>query len=233
VKEKKMKLNFIIMLFSILLLTSCSSTYRITDFPSTVKFYEDFNSKFKGKDAKIVLTNDSVLLAVDSLNVKDEVITAKIIVVDRINREILLSKVDQINYDGTDNHSAKIYLKDGEKLRAENISLHHDTINFIEVNDLVKSYSNHIDNVKSVTYSNRWKGIFSGGKIGLFSGVLLGYLTGKASLPRQPDKNQLKSDEHDEGQEIFYPLFGAVAGFISGGFVGYFLGSSVTYEFNP
>ena len=43
----------------VLLLTSCSSIYRLSDFSSKEKFYSDLNKFAADKDMKIILTGDS------------------------------------------------------------------------------------------------------------------------------------------------------------------------------
>lgn len=43
----------------VLLLTGCSSTYRLSDFSSKEKFYSDLNKFVVDKDMEITLTGDS------------------------------------------------------------------------------------------------------------------------------------------------------------------------------
>ena len=43
------------------MLIGCSSTYKVSDFPSRDKFYEDFNNSASDKSLKIILNNDSTI----------------------------------------------------------------------------------------------------------------------------------------------------------------------------
>lgn len=54
------KIYLTVFLFSLTLI-SCTSTYRISDFSSKQKFYEDFNESVKDKSLKIILTNDNII----------------------------------------------------------------------------------------------------------------------------------------------------------------------------
>ena len=54
-----MKNIYIILFISSALLTGCSSSYTIKDFPSKDKFYQSFNKSVGQRDIDITLTNDS------------------------------------------------------------------------------------------------------------------------------------------------------------------------------
>jgi hypothetical protein len=57
-----MKYNiFLTLLFVLITLLGCYSTYTINDFSSKEKFYEDFNNSVGTKDLNITLINDSLI----------------------------------------------------------------------------------------------------------------------------------------------------------------------------
>jgi hypothetical protein len=70
-----MKVIYLIGIVFILFLIGCSSTYKVSDFPSKEKFYDDFNKSINNKTAKVILYNDSsfsitgnIKIASDSLS---------------------------------------------------------------------------------------------------------------------------------------------------------------------
>ena len=54
-----MKIFYLIATIFLLTLTGCSSTYKVSDFSSKDKFYEDFNNFTNKKTLKVTLNNDS------------------------------------------------------------------------------------------------------------------------------------------------------------------------------
>ena len=54
-----MKIFYLITAVFLLSLIGCSSTYKVSDFSSKDKFYEDFNNLARNKSVKVTLLNDS------------------------------------------------------------------------------------------------------------------------------------------------------------------------------
>jgi len=216
-----MKYKYIVIVFFVFLFTGCSSTYKVTNFPSKEKFYEEINNVFKGRESKITLTDDSVVTALDGITIKNNCLFVNINSVEKINMKIALADAIELNFDNKNASSGIFFLQNGEKIRAEDIIVEQDSIKFVEVKSVLLPFSIQLDNVKTVNYKNRWKSIFPDAMIGLLSGGLTGYFWGKTD-----------TNDHGENQGVPGLIGGAFVGFIAGSITGLSLGFPVTYEFN-
>ena len=97
-----------------LALIGCSSIYKVSDFSSKNKFYEDFNSFAKNKSIKIIMTNDSSFITSEGPYILNDsliftTITQKEETIDK-------NEIKDIKYSGNDmsNLSGRIILKNGD-----------------------------------------------------------------------------------------------------------------------
>ncbi len=77
-------------------LEGCSSTYTLKDYPSKQKFYEDFNSSVKGKDIKIILTNDSTVNSYNGAIIRNDSLIFKSNT--KYSKRIPLKGISKISY---------------------------------------------------------------------------------------------------------------------------------------
>jgi len=61
----------------LLFLIGCSSTYKVIDYSSYEKFYEDFNNSVKDTKLSVTLTNDSSLVFPEGAEIKNDSIYLK------------------------------------------------------------------------------------------------------------------------------------------------------------
>jgi len=223
-----MKKIYLVGAFILIFFTGCSSTYKVTYFPTKEKFYEEFNDTFKDREAKVILTNDSCFTADKGVVVKNNLVVCYSTFENKRPQKFILFDLSAINFAGNNNQSAKIILKNGEEFNAENVLTTRDSINFTEVRRLLKIDSFPIDKVRTVSYTSRWKGIFPGMKIGFASLGILGYLIGK-NITEQAGGHP----ENRESQELGGFVLGIMTGSITGSIVGYIVGYDVQYQFNP
>jgi len=167
-----MKSNYFAVTFIFLFFIGCSSTYRVNDFSSKEKFYNDFNNSFKTKEARITMINDSVLITLAGVEIENDTLYSIVYLKKKQERRLALTYIEDIKYRGNDITSASILSKDGTEFKAEKVKVIHDSVNFIEVKDMrAKNTITSIDNVRNVSYKNLWlripTGIFGGGMIGL------------------------------------------------------------------
>ena len=101
-----MKLLFAIS--ATLLLAGCSSTYRVSDFSSREKFYEDFNNSVKNKELKITLVNDSSFSVLEGSKITDDSLD---LILNFQNKEHTLAadEIENIKYYGDSYSSPSAY----------------------------------------------------------------------------------------------------------------------------
>jgi len=217
-----MKNIFIVIALLFIFLTGCSSTYKVTDFPSKEKFYEEFNNSFKEREAKVTLVNDSSFFVRSGVEINHDTLLSFEKLEEKIHRRFALSDVADIGFSGSTTTSASVVLKDGDKLTGAEVKVTKDSISFVGVKSLITSNTvAQIDKVKTVTFKNRWYGLRLWAITGALTGGCIGLLNVKSF-----------STSHWESQELMYFPIGAGVGFIIGAIGGYFFGYPITYEFN-
>lgn len=206
-----------------LLLIGCSSTYTIKDFSSKEKFYEDFNNSAKDKTVKVTLTNDSSFTTLNGASISND----SLIFISQIKKEKIIiepGEITNIKYYGIDmsNLSALILLKNGEEIKAENVSLISDS----SINATVKKTIYEfipLKNVREVSYKNHWLGV----PIRLFNGTVGGFVIGLIS-------SHVFVNQNEQSDAAIYVGWGITAiGLVAGGIWGWIEGYNYTYQFNP
>jgi hypothetical protein len=79
------------------LFIGCSSTYKVSDFSSREKFYDDFNKSVKDKIVKVTLDNDSTFNCKESTNIANDSLYFSTQTGDKRNDILPLNKVKSIS----------------------------------------------------------------------------------------------------------------------------------------
>ena len=220
--------KILFILYCVFFFFGCSSTYRIADFSSKEKFYEDYNSFAKGKNVKITLLSGSSFYSQNTTQIindtifyyKDSALTK--------NYVLPTNEIEKIDYLSGDFKTAKLILKNGEQLNAENIFSLKDTMKFTGTKILKVIYALvPIDKVKYIYYKNNWPGIIPGVLIGTPLVGFLGSIT--RAIPAYEGDNISNTRTYDYAMAMVY---GSAAGFIIGGVAGWLVGFNYTYIFN-
>lgn len=221
-----------------LLFAGCSSTIREGDFSSKEKFLEDFNNTVKTKELKITLLSDSSFTVNEGAAIENDTLFSFGKLDEKKNYQFALSDIEEINFENNSIQRASILLKSGDGLRAENVRTTHDSISFIGTKTLMtKTTIARIDRVKAISYKNHWRniplgvitGFFTGGTIGLAIGGLLGEYKEQHFPPGMTDQHPFSPLE----KAIGYFISGSFVGLITGGILGWEIGRTIEYQFNP
>ncbi len=221
------KFNLLTAVFSIIFI-GCSSTYRVSDFTSRDKFYNDFNKFAKNKSVKVTLVNDSSFYVENGAQIKNDTVYSFGQDIITRNKKIPSSDTVEINYTDSNPMSAEILLKDGEKYHANQIEILGDSIYFSydDKISMIKKISS-LDKLKCVSYRNHWFGI----PYGFFGGALAGLgIGGGISSYDAHHTNEIGD------KDISYPTIvysGMALGSLGGIIVGWIIGYTYTYQFSP
>ena len=223
-----MKIFDLLILLLSLLIIGCSSTYRVSDFTSRDKFYNDFNKFVRDKSVKVTLVNDSSFYVENGAQIKNDTIYSFGQEIITRNKKIPSSDTVEINYTDSIPNSAEIILKDGEKYQANQIEFNGDSIYFCYQDRI--STTNKIsssDKVKSIGYKNHWITL----PLGFFAGALVG--AGVGGIISVYDAQHV-SGEDAKDFPYLVPLFGGiVVGALCGSVVEWIIGWNYIYLFNP
>ncbi|MHB9013224.1 MAG: hypothetical protein ACYC49_13505 [Ignavibacteriaceae bacterium] len=214
-----MKIIYLISSIFLLILTGCYSTYKVSDFSSKDKFYEDFNKSVINKTTKIKINDDSIFTSCENARITNDTL----IFLSKLkngNEKLFLSEIKNINYNNQGTNfsklSGKIILKNGEEIFADNIEALDSSIHF-----KVKTYRFiPIENVKEISYENHWLGVPFGFLDGSVPGIIIGFIV-NASF----DSNR----EGPRADIYVIPSIGAIVGCVLGWIEGY----TYAYQFNP
>jgi len=220
-----MKNTYLVAALLLILLSGCSSTYKVTDFPTKEKFYEEFNDTFKDREAKVTLVNDSSFIAQYGVVIKNDMLLSFVNMEEKINRQFALSEVVDINFIGSTITSASVILKNGDKLKGEEVRVTKDSIIFVENKSLVVMNTLvPTDKIKTISYIDRWRrmplGVLAGAPLGLLSGIALGHILGTKDEKGNPDISAITFQ---------MTFFGVLTGCIAS----YFIGFDQIYKFTP
>ncbi len=214
-------------LISIIIITfaGCSTTYKLSESRSPEKFYENCESSIESRSVKVNLENDSSIITGD----KNKIISDTLFSFKEINvgkdYKIPTKELKDISFITNDYRTADITLKNGEKLKAENLSLANDTANFWGIKTLLLKYKiSPLSEINSIGYKNNLKGVLPGILVGAFSGGILG-ATGWIYHPMDGGNTETFSQQ----EATFAGFF---TGIIIGAIVGYYIGVNIEYQFN-
>ena len=228
-----MKLFYLLILNIFLLLVGCSSTYRMTDYASKEKFYEDINNSIGTRDFNVV-ADDSSFTGFRGSEIKNDSLYAVTRIIEK--KETISSEdIKEIKYFGKayEEPSADIWLKNGEELRAENlINLSGSKLQFTNLK--ISSGYIPINKVEEINYKTRWKSTLIGFPIGLVSGVLIGGYMGSQGWifnVRTGGNEPLQFDKANSAIQGAFVV--GLIGIIMGPIVGYITGWNYVFQFKP
>jgi hypothetical protein len=216
-----MKIFYLSIPVLLLFLIGCSSTYKVSNFSSKDKFYEDFNKSAGDKTVKITLSNDSSFFNINAEIVNDTLycMNKKI---ENLNKKIFLSDIKEIKYSGSNFRKGLILLKDGKTFDADEIKIDNDTVSFSYINAIITlNHSISINRVKEVSYKNHWMGIPGGLIPGFICGLGVGFLIGD-TIPT----------DNSHPAKYLAIVYGPILGVIIGSVWGWLNGRTYTYQFN-
>jgi hypothetical protein len=219
-----MKIIYSIVITLLIFLAGCSSTYRISDFPSEEKFYENINNSIKNKNVKITLVSDSTFFSNNIIRISNDTL----ILIEQVkvqNKFIEKNDTRKIKFyfnELTRDYSADIILRTGEYIKADNIELMQDSS--IQFSKLYAYNYFPLSNVKEISFKNIFLGSLIGFGIGIPSGYGLGALIGSIF-------NTNNKDEANSISTLFLTCF--IAAPVISGILGSIIGYTYTYEFNP
>ena len=201
----------------------CSSTYRVTDYPSKAKFLEDVNSSIKNRDFNVV-TTDSLFTCLEGSKIKDD---SLYVIAKNVGDEIPLKDIKDMKYyysNTNEDPSAYIWLKNGKELRVFNVNISSNSyLQFTNINN----EQIPLMDIKHLSYTNHWKGLAPGIYLGMTAGGLIG-ATGL--IIKIPEDGNNRDNRLNYGSSF---LFGAIYGIVIGAIVGCIVGFENIYEFNP
>lgn len=216
------KMIFISIIF--ITLTGCTTTYKLSESRSPEKFYENCESSIESRSVKVNLENDSsIITGEENKIISDTLFSFKEENVGK-DYKIPTKELKDISFITNDYKTADITLKNGEKLKAENLSLANDTANFWGIKTLLmKNMISPLLEINSIGYKNNLKGVLPGILVGAFSGGILG-ATGWIYHPMDGGNTEMFA----QGEATFAGVF---TGIILGAIVGYYIGVNVEYQF--
>ncbi len=209
----------------ILIFTGCPSIYTVRNFSSKEKFYEDFNKTVKDKQVNVVLNNDSCF----SSNKGSRISKDSLILIDHKQiselKTMPLKEIQSINYiyDRNSIQAFDILLQNGKEINVKDVKYLPDSS--IQISITRDSISNRfipLNLIKRIYYKNNWLGIVPGLLIAAPVIYLLYGIAGSFSHFCSPFFNYETA--------LF---FGAPAEIVIVGIIGYIIGYTYIYQFNP
>ncbi len=197
-----------------LFLVGCSSTYRVTNYPSKEKFHKDVNGSMKIRDVNVV-TVDSSFTAIEGSRIEDD----SLLIVANIQEKIPLSEIKGIKYygNGYEAPSAHMWLKSGEELNTKNVKVMPDSS--IQFTDITNKKIQLTD-VKHISYTNHWVGM----GVGTFAGVLTGIALASSNLEIKYSGGGIEFNNY---------FWGFMVETVVGATLGAIIGWDIIYQFNP
>ena len=227
-----MKLFYFSVPIIFLLFIGCSSTYRVTDYPSKEKYHESVNSFIKYTDVNVI-TADSSLTAKEGSKIKNDTLDV-IKSIQEKKEQISLRDIKEIKYFGKayEEPSAFIWLKNGKEIKRDKIKILPDSsIQFRNIQ--ITSEYIPIDNVKEIRYHNRGIGAVIYALIGSGSGFILGAISGATGIYPHVNDGGNEPLTFDSGTSMILGAFGGVViGAVTGAIIGYIVGFDRVYQFN-
>ncbi|MGA7721954.1 MAG: hypothetical protein WCA84_12370 [Ignavibacteriaceae bacterium] len=229
-----MKIFYLLISVLSLLLIGCSSTYKVSDFPSRDKFYEDFNKSASDKSLKIILDNDSTISADDGARISNDslFITLPVLKQEKVINKDDIEDITVSIHDMT----TTIVLKNDKSVTAGSIDiLPGSSVAIYNFENTYKYLS--LINVKEISYKNHWLGLpvplISGTLIGVGLGILFVEVNDTFSSGSGSGSNFQSSSNSQRGADGYAFLGLSAIGIVGGSILGWINGWTYTYEFAP
>ncbi len=220
-----MKIIYLIIVTSFsLILISCSSIYTEKNFSSKEKLYQNFNNSVKETSVNVTFQNDSSAIFKNGAFIENDTLFANKYLFSRQEMTVNLSEIQNIEYTRNNHKSAVLFLKNGKKLKAENIKMGNNTLNFSTI-DKVKVTQNiaPLSQLKQASYKNRWLSLFPGSVVGTVLGFIGGAILYSILIVNENHENLTKGII-----SLSLVPIGAIVGIIWGWISGY----NYIYQFN-
>jgi hypothetical protein len=206
-------------------LTGCTTVYKLSESRSPEKFYKNCENSIESRSVEVKLINDSSVYTMNENKIiSDTLYSFKEVNVGK-DYTLPTKELEDISFITNDYKTADITLKNGEKLKAENLFLANDSANFWGIKTtMMKNMVSPLSDIKYIEYKNYLSGIVPGILVGAFSGGILG-ASGWIYHPMDGGNTEMFA----QGQATFA---GVYTGIILGAIIGYLLGINVEYQFN-
>ncbi len=224
-----MKLFYLVIPIALVFFIGCSSTFKVTDYSSKEKFYEDVNNSIKNRDFNLV-TADSSFTALAGSIIKDDSLKTTSKFQEKI---IPLKDVKSIKYFGNayEIPSATVWLGNGKELRAEQIKELPDSM--IQLTNVrVSSGYISVDKIQAISYKTRWQCTLLGAPIGFASGALIGGILGRSGAIIHINDGGNHPTFDSGTSMVVGAAWGALIGTVTGIIVGYIIGWDHVYQFH-
>jgi hypothetical protein len=220
---------FYIVAFSLILI-GCSPTYKISDFSSKDKFYEDFNKSANEKAVKVTLSNDSSFFISNGAAIVNDTLYSPKEEIKSGIKKIALSDTKGINYTNQSHTTALIVLNDGESYQAEQLRGNRDSIEFSFTKTITLKDVTSINDIKNISYKNHWLGVISG----FIGGTIFGIIAGVIAIRFTPlNFNTVGNSTYYAGTNYTPAKIALSSCVILGIAYGWIKGFNYTYQFNP
>ncbi len=225
-----MKIIYIISSIFFLILTGCYSTYKVSDFSSRDKFYEDFNKSAKDKAIKVTLSNDSSFFLSNGAAIENDTLYFPREEIKSGIKKIALSDIKGVNFTNQSHTTALIILNDGQKYQAEQVKGNRDSLEFSFTKIITLKDVTSINNIRNISDKNHWLGVIPG----FIGGSIFGVFAGVVAIQLTPTTYNSSGLQHYETAPTYTPAKIASFSFIILGIVyGWIKGFNYTYQFNP
>ena len=202
----------------------------MSDFSSRDKFYEDFNKSVNERAVKVTLSNDSSFFMNNGAAIENDTLYSPREEIKSGIKKIALSDTKGINYTNQSRTTALIILNDDKRYQAEQILVNRDSIEFSYTKVITLQYVTSLNNVKNISYKNRWLGVIPG----FIGGSISGLMAGVIAIQATPGTfNTSGPQQYYTGASNTPPIIAASSCVILGIAYGWFKGFNYTYQFNP
>ncbi|MHB9013225.1 MAG: hypothetical protein ACYC49_13510 [Ignavibacteriaceae bacterium] len=218
-----MRIIYLISSIFLLILTGCYSAYKVSDFSSRDKFYEDFNKSANDKAVKVTLSNDSSFFVSNGAVIVNDTLCSLHSYTVSGNKKLSMNNIKNINYLSSDYKSGTILSKNGELYHATKINFEKDSIYFA-YSEYVKQDITSVSNVKEIVYNNHLLGVPVYIGIGTATGFVWGLIVNS--------NNGNGTSLNPKLTPVLGGILYAASGLVLGAITGWFLGYDYIYYFN-
>ena len=222
-----MKKNYFILVI-LVIFTGCSSTYKISDYSSKDKFYDDFNIFACNKIVEVKLRSGRPLY-LGNVMIKNDSLFCNSLYTSAFHDTAAMDNIKEIHFTSISHESGEIITKEGRIINAGNIRIKADSVYFVAINKLAAlNFISEVNNLKEISYSDTWKYTLPAAAIGTIAGFIV-CSTGAVKIINR--ENQYHNGYKEQYGEEYYIC--GLSGFLIGSIAGMFIYKDYVYEFEP
>jgi hypothetical protein len=222
-----MKIIGFLICLAFLLLTGCMDTFLLKDYDSKSEFYKDINNKVEGRTVDLEL-NNGLRYTTENITIEEDstyVLFPRMFNIQEGKTFIPNSDIEYIEYESykitRQVNKAQIFLNNGKVIHVQNFISAGDSVEvlnaFEEIEQEYEKKAFPTQDVKSISFNNRLKGMLEYSGIGIISGLFIAYYS---------DSNRPAVSMGDPGAGLgLLAVFGTIVGFLGGGSLGLIPGS--------